>query len=103
MTIPQLLVFLGGALIGIGGVVAILTSWAFCVRPAPREIRITREIWLAAAGIAAATLVASGDERALLARGIFMLGTGVFTCLIAGYNFVRVLGPRGDRCSRMLR
>ena len=103
MSMAQYLVFLGGVLIGIGGVIAVLTSWAFCVRPAPRELRITREVWLTGAGLAAATLVAtSGDERAAVLRGVFMFGTGVFTVGIAGHNVAKVLGSKGDRCRSVL-
>jgi hypothetical protein len=96
MTVGEWLVP-GAVMILFGSAALILTAWAFCVRPAPRELRIAREmpLWLLAARVLGTEVF--GIE-ADLARVVFWNALGLLTVALAVFNVRAVIGADGDRC-----
>ena len=84
-------------LVLMGSLGSAILSWAFCVRPVPRELRIAREIALA---VVAARVVAleAFDLDVGVPRAAGWLALGVLTLAIAGWNLRAVAGAGGDRC-----
>jgi hypothetical protein len=85
-------------LVLIGSLSASILSWAFCARPAPRQLRIAREIALA---LVAARVVAveSFDVEVGVPRFLFWGLLGLLTLAITGWNLRSVMGTRRDRCT----
>lgn len=83
----------------IAALVSPLLAWSFCARPAPRWLRVWRDIALAlvAARVVAVTLDGRPPEwwGVLLWWHLALCGA-----LIAWHNVRSTLGPNGDRCRR---
>lgn len=84
----------------VGSGVMILLSWAFCVRPAPRELRILREVWLWA--LALRVLASDVSELDLtLYRDPTWLLLGISGLVMGWWNLRRVTRRDGDRCPQL--
>jgi len=87
----------GALLVLAGSGTMILLAWAFCVRPAPRELRILRECFLFALALRVMTVDFTGAELTVY-RDPSWIGLGLAGLVLAGWNLRRVSRRGGDRC-----
>ncbi len=77
---------------------AVLINWAFCVRNAPRWMRLWRDLALALGFTRLFLRSLEPHQPTPWWGALLWLHVALWCAMIAGYNIRHGLGPNGDRC-----
>lgn len=98
MTVDEVIVVAAGLML-VAGIGSPLIAWAFCVRPAPRWLRIWRDLALAVLATRVLLRLLDGAHTDWWSAAAW-LHVAVAGMVIFAFNWHSVLGPGGDRCGR---